>query len=388
MTRIYLVRHAEAEGNLYRRIHGWYDALITDNGYRQIAALEQRFESIPIDAVYSSDLFRTKTTATAVTRPKRLPLTTVKGLREIHMGAWEDMPWGEAGYFHREDLDRFSSQSPQWRGEGGESFAEVRQRAAHALRSIAAAHPGQNVAVFSHGTTIRNALAALMGLSVEEANSLGHSDNTAVSLLEFEGDTVRVVYQDDNSHLPEEISTLARQSWWKKGPEAQKKTNLWFRPMDLAFGEMTDYLQAREEAWRLIHPTLEGFDGEGFLTQAARRVANGTGLVMRAMLEGEPVGLVELDLKQDAEKGVGWIPFCYLAPQWRDQGYGVQLIGQAVSSFRALGRDYLRLHCAPENAKAQRFYEKYGFRKMGKVPGAQGMLDVLEKYIGYKDMRE
>ena len=59
MTRIYLVRHAEAEGNLYRRIHGWYDSLITDNGYRQIAALAHRFEGIPVDAVYSSDLFRT-----------------------------------------------------------------------------------------------------------------------------------------------------------------------------------------------------------------------------------------------------------------------------------------------------------------------------------------
>ena len=38
MTTIYLIRHAEAEGNLYRRIHGWYDALITDNGFAQIAA--------------------------------------------------------------------------------------------------------------------------------------------------------------------------------------------------------------------------------------------------------------------------------------------------------------------------------------------------------------
>ena len=33
MTTIYLIRHAEAEGNLYRRIHGWYDSLITENGY-------------------------------------------------------------------------------------------------------------------------------------------------------------------------------------------------------------------------------------------------------------------------------------------------------------------------------------------------------------------
>ena len=30
MTTIYLIRHAEAEGNLYRRAHGWYNSTITD----------------------------------------------------------------------------------------------------------------------------------------------------------------------------------------------------------------------------------------------------------------------------------------------------------------------------------------------------------------------
>lgn len=43
MTTIYLIRHAEAEGNLYRRAHGWYNSTITDRGYRQIAALTKRF---------------------------------------------------------------------------------------------------------------------------------------------------------------------------------------------------------------------------------------------------------------------------------------------------------------------------------------------------------
>ena len=42
MTTIYLIRHAEAEGNLYRRAHGWYNSIITDRGYRQIAALIKR----------------------------------------------------------------------------------------------------------------------------------------------------------------------------------------------------------------------------------------------------------------------------------------------------------------------------------------------------------
>lgn len=384
---MYLVRHAEAEGNLYRRIHGWYDSLITDNGYRQIAALEERFDSIPIDAVYSSDLFRTMTTATAVTRPRNLPLTTLKGLREIHMGTWEDLPWGEAGYFHRKALARFSAQSSEWQAEGGETFEMVRTRAVQTLREIAAAHPGQTVAVFSHGTTIRNALAALKGLSVEETATLGHSDNTAVSLLEFDDEEVRVVFQDDNSHLPEEISTLARQSWWKSGSEAKKKTNLWFRPMELSGGEAEAYRAAREEAWHLIHPTGTGLDSAGFLAQAVRHTEKGTGCVMRAMLEGEPVGLVELDLTRDAEEGVGHIAFCCMDPTWREQGYGVQLIGQAVSVFRSKGRDWLRLYCAPENPAAQRFYRRYGFQKTGETPGAQGTLDVLEKYIGYKDLR-
>ena len=69
MTTLYLIRHAEAEGNLYRRIHGQYNSLITDNGYRQIQALQERFADVPIDAVYSSDLFRTMTTARAIYVP-------------------------------------------------------------------------------------------------------------------------------------------------------------------------------------------------------------------------------------------------------------------------------------------------------------------------------
>ena len=64
-----MIRHAEAEGNLYRRVHGWYDSRITDRGFRQIAALEERFRDIPVDAVWSSDLYRTCATASAPPPP-------------------------------------------------------------------------------------------------------------------------------------------------------------------------------------------------------------------------------------------------------------------------------------------------------------------------------
>ena len=135
MTTIYLIRHAEAEGNLYRRIHGWYDALVTPNGMRQIKALEQRFATVPIQAVYSSDLIRTQLTAGAVYLPKNLPLHLDPGLREIHMGDWEDRTWGEVRHKEPEQLALFNHSDPTFRAPHGETLGTGRaglfRRAGH-----------------------------------------------------------------------------------------------------------------------------------------------------------------------------------------------------------------------------------------------------------------
>ena len=127
MTTVYMVRHAEAEGNLYRRVHGWYNSLITDNGYRQIAALRGRFADIHIDAVYSSDLFRTMTTAKAVYLSHGLELHTDPGLREISLGAWEDKPWGELERCDAMNLIRFNHSSPDFRVEGARPSPRYRR---------------------------------------------------------------------------------------------------------------------------------------------------------------------------------------------------------------------------------------------------------------------
>ena len=59
MTTIYMIRHAEAEGNLYRIVQGQHNSFITPCGHRQIACLAERFKDVQLDALYSSDLRRT-----------------------------------------------------------------------------------------------------------------------------------------------------------------------------------------------------------------------------------------------------------------------------------------------------------------------------------------
>ena len=89
MTTIYLIRHAEAEGNLYRIAQGQHESILTDRGWRQVQALERRFEGVHIDAVYTSDLYRTCATASAICRPRDLKPIRRKDLREICVGDWE-----------------------------------------------------------------------------------------------------------------------------------------------------------------------------------------------------------------------------------------------------------------------------------------------------------
>ena len=93
MTRIYLVRHAQAEGNLYRRAHGSYDSLVTPQVYAQIEALKKRFTDVSVDVVYSSPRYRARTTAAAIYMPKNIPMYVLNELHEVNCGPWEDRTW-------------------------------------------------------------------------------------------------------------------------------------------------------------------------------------------------------------------------------------------------------------------------------------------------------
>lgn len=384
MTKIYFIRHAEAEGNLYRRVQGQYDSLVTDRGRLQIQALAERFREVPVDAVYSSDLYRTRLTASAVYKSHGLPLRTDSGLREVRMGEWEDKPWGLVAREARQQLTYFNTNDPRWKVPGGETFQELRERLVGTLTKLALQHDGETIVVVSHGMALRNSMAALQGFSVEQGAQVPHCDNTGVSLVEYDGGRWRIVFQNDNTHLDESLSTFAGQKWWQSGSGFWADANLWYRPLDPGKdGEF--YYQCRKEAWQTIHGSLANFDGDAFLADARRQAKASPQALWQAMLGDEPAGLVQMDIPTARETGIGYLPFVYLLPDFRRRGLGVQLLGQGISVLRPLGCKKLRLRCAPDNQAAQRFYARYGFRKIGQAPGSRVPLDLLEKNIGFDD---
>lgn len=377
MTTIYLIRHGQAEGNLYRRCHSWHNGLLTLKGREQVKALERRFGSVHFDAVYSSDLYRAMATAGAIYRPRGLTLRVDPNLREIGAGVWEDVMWGQLLHDHRESLTAFLHCDPIWQVEGSETFPQVRQRIQAAVERIAAAHPNQTVAVVSHGCAIRMGLSAWLGLGLEELDRLPLSNNTGVAKLEAENGRIKVAYYNDDSHLENAVPKASI----AYGIQGMERNALRFRPLLLP-QENGLYLSARRDGWQASHGTMDGFDGEKFLSAAQKNSAQDKNCVLLALLGDSPVGVLQMDWTQEAEQQAGRVPFFYMMPEFRSKGLGVQLLGQAVCTYRAMGRQVLRLRCAPENERAKKFYHSHGFYKVGEEPGGIGHLDTMEKYIG------
>lgn len=94
-------------------------------------------------------------------------------------------------------------------------------------------------------------------------------------------------------------------------------------------------------------------------------------------------GLLQLDPRRGQEAHEAYISFLYLAPEQRNNGVGIQLIGKAVSLSRPLDCDKLGLVCSEQNAHALAFYQKYGFHTIGTEAGAYGTLYRMQKDIGY-----
>lgn len=380
MTKIYLIRHGEAEGNLYRIWQGTSEGKITPRGARQLEALAERFRTVPLDGLYSSDRMRAMDTALALKQGHEdLVLRTSADLREIHVGPWEGVAFANTVRSHPQQMEYFNNDPDRFYLEGAETFAQVLERMKRALSRIAEAHPGGTVAVASHGMAIRTVLAWIQQIPSDQMRSFRHGDNTSVSLITVDDGKFAVEYTHDNSHLTGEMSTLAKQNWYKN-PSGRNTNDLRDEFMVLPQDSLL-YVKCYEGSWRAAHGSTEGFVAAPYLTAARKHLKKAPDSIVKLFLEEELAGLLEMDPERGAEQKKGWISLLYLRPEFRNRGLGIQLLGRAVLYFRDRGRDGVRLHVSADNEAALAFYRKHGFQIIGMKKGILTNLYLMEKEI-------
>ena len=178
MTEIYVIRHVQAEGNLYRHMQGHWDGDVTSLGVRQRDALAERFREIPVDVIWSSDLYRARFTATAVTKyHPELTVQTDRRLREISVGPWEAVPFANAIWEQPELFDTFIHDQEHFYLDGAETYHQVQERATEALYEIA-----DTDSPFEIGT-VESKYAA--GSSAESGNDPEYADEWATLHIRY-----------------------------------------------------------------------------------------------------------------------------------------------------------------------------------------------------------
>lgn len=222
VTKVLVIRHCEAAGNTNRVFQGHTDSPISENGQKQLDLLKIRCRNLPIDVIYTSPLQRAYATAEAVNVFHQAPIRVCDGLIEINGGVWEGKKWADLPELYPDEARKWNMEPENFSPENGEPMRSVYDRMRRSVLEIVRENPGKNICVTSHGCAIRNLLCWAMGKPIEQLNTVDWCDNTALSMLEFDASlTPCVVSANDGAHLSPEISTFAKQSWWK--PENRTK---------------------------------------------------------------------------------------------------------------------------------------------------------------------
>lgn len=352
MTRIYFVRHAEAEGNLYRICEGQYNGLLTVHGKAQLPCVSSYFESIHLDAIYASDLYRAFQTAKAVAAPSGLPVLPRPALREIHFGQFEGVPWGDIYAAHPGVRRQIAEEFGAFAAPGGESVREAVDRLEQEVLQLAARHPGGSIAIVGHSGAFGALLPTLLQ-GFESLHAPQYIKNAAVTVVDTNGQNFTLVRHNDCTHL---------QGLTEPHPDTHPKIQFSYRCPDARADEA--FLRAcGEDAWRAVYGNLQLFSSDRFYANARGMMEADRRNAFVPLADGKPAGLLLLDSRQNDEPDTGHIALVYLLPAYRGMGLGAQLIGRAVIEYRARGRKTLRLNVASVNKTAQRFYERMGFRR-------------------------
>lgn len=183
---------------MFALVDGQGDPPLSADGEAQAQLLAGRLATAGIAAIYVSTMRRT--TQTAAPLADRLALTPVveARLREVHLGDWE------GGVFRKNVAEGHPvalrmTATERWDvipgAEPADAFAG---RVRAAIERIAAAHPGQRVAAFTHGGVIGQALALA---AASRPFAFTGADNASISRLVITPDRWIVRGYNDTAHL-------------------------------------------------------------------------------------------------------------------------------------------------------------------------------------------
>lgn len=164
-----LMRHAPTQWNLERRIQGQADSPLTSVGLAVSRRWGRLLRDGGWDRIVTSDLGRALATTAGICETISAPVIREPRLREQDWGLWTGRTLTDIRTKSSDILARIEAAGWEFRPPGGESRAEVWQRARRALREAARRWSNERLLVVTHEGVLKCLLYGLAGRQFSHA---------------------------------------------------------------------------------------------------------------------------------------------------------------------------------------------------------------------------
>jgi broad specificity phosphatase PhoE len=177
VSRLFLIRHGETEGNALRVVQHPHIPL-SPRGIAQAERLARRLACEGIAQIVSSDYARAMMTAEHLQRATGVPLAIEPLLRERNFGDLRGTPYAELGF------DMFALEYAPPNGETWPMFHERVDRAWERVQELAASTTRGSLAVVTHGLVCRSLAARHLILRSGDAVP-ERWENTSLTIVDW-----------------------------------------------------------------------------------------------------------------------------------------------------------------------------------------------------------
>lgn len=184
------------------RILGHKDTPLSGDGKRHWRKIARQLETLPVEAVYSSDLSRASWCAEFIASRRGLSAQSLKELREMDCGALDGMTREEAKAQYPEAFEGLRSDPVNYRIPEGETLQEVHDRVAPVVEGIRRGSH-ECVLMVAHAVVNRSIICSALQLPLAYAYRIDQSYG-GLSIIEY-GGTHPLLHTINASCIPESL---------------------------------------------------------------------------------------------------------------------------------------------------------------------------------------
>lgn len=203
MVKLFITRHGETIWNTQKRLQGWQDSDLTENGINNALLLSKRLKDIEFTSIYTSPSKRTLHTAILIKGDRKQNIIEDENLREISLGEWEGQTQDFLTEMYPEEYYAFWNTPHLYTANSGEDFVQLQGRVHEFLKRIISEHDNGNILVVTHSVFIKVLLANCKNLSLEELWSPPFIHDTSLTIIEIKNGEIEISLEGDISHRTE-----------------------------------------------------------------------------------------------------------------------------------------------------------------------------------------